>query len=66
MSIYNDGYILFFLNDCLTPEQLKVTDEFTLIGVASALHIEYNQPKPVTITGSFSDFVPKSDTNFLN
>ena len=40
---FEDGYMLFYINDCLTPEQLKVTDEFTLIGVASALHVE----KPV-------------------
>ncbi len=41
---FEDGYMLFYLNDCLTPEQLKVTDEFTMIGVSSALHVE----KPVT------------------
>ncbi len=40
---FEDGYMLFYINDCLTPEQLKVTDEFTMIGVASSLHIE----KPV-------------------
>jgi hypothetical protein len=37
---FNDGYILFYLNDCLTPEQLNVLPEQTLIGVTSALHIE--------------------------
>jgi hypothetical protein len=37
---FEDGFMLFFLNDCLTPEQMKVTEEFTAIGVASALHIE--------------------------
>jgi hypothetical protein len=37
---FADGYMLFFLNDCLTPEQMKVTEEATYIGVASALHIE--------------------------
>ena len=37
---FEDGYILFYLNDCLTPEQLNVLTEQTLIGVASALHIE--------------------------
>jgi hypothetical protein len=53
MSLYKDGYILFFLNDCLTPEQLKVTDTDTWIGVASSLHIEYSdKSKPVTIQGS--------------
>ena len=40
---FTDGYMIFYLNDCLTPEQLKVTDEFTMIGVTSALHVE----KPV-------------------
>lgn len=40
---FEDGYMLFYINDCLTPAQLKVTDEFTMIGVASALHVE----KPV-------------------
>lgn len=40
---FNDGYMLFYLNDCLTPEQLNVLEEQTLIGVTSALHIE----KPV-------------------
>ena len=43
---FQDGYMLFFLNDCLTPEQLKVTEEFTVIGVASALHVEL--PKVAT------------------
>jgi hypothetical protein len=37
---FADGYMLFFINDCLTPEQLKVTEEHTYIGVASALHIQ--------------------------
>ena len=27
---FNDGYILFYLNDCLTPEQLNVLTEQTL------------------------------------
>ena len=42
---FNDGYILFYLNDCLTPEQLNVLPEQTLIGVASALHIEQDKVK---------------------
>jgi len=37
---FNDGYMLFYLNDCCTPEQLNVLEEVTLIGVASALHVE--------------------------
>jgi hypothetical protein len=40
---FNDGYMLFYLNDCCTPEQLNVLGEATLIGVTSALHVE----KPV-------------------
>lgn len=40
---FEDGYMLFYINDCLTPEQMKVTDEFTAIGVASALHVEKGQ-----------------------
>ena len=42
---FEDGYILFYLNDCLTPEQLNVMTEQTLIGVASALHIEKDKIK---------------------
>ena len=64
---FEDGYMIFYINDCLTPEQLKVTDEFTLIGVTSALHIELpkaqydsgdttytivNQVEPQVIQGS--------------
>jgi hypothetical protein len=40
---FEDGFILFYLNDCLTPEQLNVLPEQTLIGVASALHIQKDQ-----------------------
>jgi hypothetical protein len=47
---FADGYMLFFLNDCLTPEQMKVTEEATYIGITSALHVEES-----TIT------VPSSD-----
>ena len=52
MSLYEDGYILFYLNDCLTPEQLKITDTHTLIGVASSLHVEYSKPQSTKILGS--------------
>jgi hypothetical protein len=45
---FENGYFLFYLNDCCTPEQLNVTEEFTLIGVASALHVE--KPQAVTKT----------------
>jgi len=70
MSLFTDGYILWYLNDCCTPEQLKVTDEFTAIGVTSALHIEYDKKAETipaspqlkneyafpTVTGSFNHF----------
>jgi len=39
MKMYDDGYALWFIND-LSPEQIKVTDENTLIGITSALHVE--------------------------
>ena len=48
---FNDGYILFYLNDCLTPEQLNVLTEQTLIGVASALHIQKDKIKHDTGDG---------------
>ena len=46
-----DGYILFYLNDCLTPEQLNVLPEQTLIGTASALHIQKDQVKHSSADG---------------
>jgi hypothetical protein len=45
MECFNDGWMLFYLNDCCTPEQLNVLNEQTLIGVTSALHVEILQPK---------------------
>lgn len=42
---FEDGFILFYLNDCLDPTQLNVLPEQTLIGVASALHIQKDQVK---------------------
>jgi len=39
-EVFNDGYMLFYLNDCCDPTQLNVLPEQTLIGVASALHIQ--------------------------
>ena len=50
-TAFDDGYILFYLNDCLTPEQLRVTDEVTMIGVTSALHIEKPEIKHETADG---------------
>jgi len=44
-EVFNDGYMLFYLNDCCTPEQLNVLTEQTLIGVTSALHVEKPTPK---------------------
>ena len=37
---FNDGYMLFYLNDCCVPEILNVLPEQTLIGVVNALHVE--------------------------
>jgi hypothetical protein len=42
---FEDGFMLFYLNDSLTPEQLNVLPEQTLIGAASALHIHKDQIK---------------------
>ena len=52
-TAYNDGYILFYLNDCLTGEQLNVMPEHTLIGVASALHIQKDTPKKDNGDGTY-------------
>ena len=48
---FEDGFMLFYLNDCLTPEQLNVLPEQTLIGAASALHIHKDQIKHDTGDG---------------
>jgi len=48
---FEDGFMLFYLNDCITPEQLNVLTEQTLIGVASALHIQKDQIKHDTGDG---------------
>ena len=55
-----DGYILFYLNDCLTPEQLNVLTEQTLIGVASALHIEKQEIKHDMGDNSYATVKSKS------
>jgi hypothetical protein len=60
MEAFEDGYMLFYINDCLTAEQLKVTNEFTLIGVASALHIEKHKIKHDTNDGKSYMTVAKS------
>jgi hypothetical protein len=39
MKMFNDGYALWFLNE-LTPEEIRVTEEHTYIGVTSVLHLE--------------------------
>jgi hypothetical protein len=43
MKMFKDGYALFFVNE-LSPEQIKVTEEDTLIGITSALHVENGKP----------------------
>jgi hypothetical protein len=58
MELFNDGYALWFIND-LTPNQMKVTDDETFIGIASSLHVEFNSPKPVIIQGSKVLKLPK-------
>jgi len=59
---FEDGYILFYLNDCLSAEQLNVLPEQTLIGVASALHIEKDKPKHDTGDGKTYTQVASSYT----
>jgi hypothetical protein len=49
MKMFKDGYALFFVNE-LSPEQITVTEEDTLIGITSALHIE-NGPASITKIG---------------
>jgi hypothetical protein len=39
LAVFPDGFVLWYLND-IDKEQMKITDEITLIGIASALHIE--------------------------
>ena len=51
MECFNDGWMLFYLNDCCSAEQLNVLTEQTLIGVTSALHVEILQPKHDTKDG---------------
>ena len=48
---FSDGFMLFYLNDCCDPTQLNVLTEQTLIGVASALHIEKDKIKHDTGDG---------------
>ena len=63
---FNDGYILFYLNDCLTPAQLNVLPEQTLIGVASALHIEQDKVKHDTGDGkSYIQAVSKPSSTII-
>jgi hypothetical protein len=51
MECFNDGWMLFYLNDCCSAEQLNVLTEQTLIGVTSALHVEIFQPKQLSSDG---------------
>lgn len=63
---FNDGYLLFYLNDCCTPEQLNVTEEYTLIGVASALHIEAPVVKHESSDGkSYATLVATPETQTI-
>ena len=52
MECFNDGWMLFYLNDCCDPKQLNVLTEQTLIGVTSALHVEIFQAKHLVGDGS--------------
>ena len=56
---FEDGFILFYLNDCLTPAQLNVLPEQTLIGTASALHIQKDQPKHDIGDGKYAQLASK-------
>jgi hypothetical protein len=52
--------MLFYLNDCLTAEQLNVLPEQTLIGVASALHVEKPKTKIDTGDGKYVQLAESS------
>ena len=59
---FSDGYMLFYLNDCCSAPQLNILPEQTLIGVASALHIEKDKVKHVTSDGkSYTQVVNKPE-----
>jgi hypothetical protein len=62
---FEDGYMIFYLNDCLTPEQLKVTDEFTMIGVASALHVEKPVPRFTDGENNYIQVVTPSEPSII-
>jgi len=52
IAIFSDGFVLWYLND-VDKEQMKITDEITLIGITSALHIESAKDtkyQPTTVT----------------
>jgi len=53
---FNDGFGLWYLNE-LTPEQIKVSDNYTLVGIASVLHYH---TEPVVI----SSLDPKSKSSY--
>jgi len=57
---FENGYMLFYLNDCLTAEQLNVLPEQTLIGVASALHVEKPKTKIDTGDGKYVQLAESS------
>ena len=62
---FEDGYMLFYINDCLTPEQLKVTDEVTLIGVTSALHVEVPITKMDNNDGTYTQIASKPEPTII-
>ena len=41
MKMFKDGYGLWFINE-LSPEEIRVTEDHTYIGVTSVLHLEEN------------------------
>lgn len=54
LASFHDGFTLWYLNE-ITAEEMKVTDEYTLIGIASALHIESAKDakyQPATISSA--------------
>ena len=49
MKMFKDGYGLWFLNE-LSPEEIRVTEEDTYIGITSVLHLE-DGPASITKIG---------------
>lgn len=49
MKMFKDGYGLWFINE-LSPEEIRVTEEDTYIGITSVLHLE-DGPASITKIG---------------